>query len=399
MSAKKIPSAASRAALGALGVGLAGIGVVVAGAAHLARKVVTPERDVAFPVSVLRFEELHGEKRVWLSGEYSDLPGMYTLQYLSPGATDLGLVQLGDVRERRRGAVSRPLKSEPAVPLDVGTVGRITGWWYFDVTDLKFRTDSVEIETDLGPASGTLVRPWRPRKKRWAIHVHGRGADPRETLRGIAPLARAGITNLIIRYRNDEGAPSAHRGRYDLGVAESRDVIAAVRYARDHGAERVTLVGWSMGATACLLAAEEEELRDVLDGLILDSPAIDWPELLEYQARRSGSPSLLTELGVSMLERGVVAGGDGRGIPIRDLSPQRFAANLTVPVLIHASDGDTFVPAAGAKLLAALRPDLVQLRLQTTGEHVRLWNVDPEPWERATHAFARALARPPWRGR
>jgi len=214
----------------------------------------------------------------------------------------------------------------------------------------------------------------------------------------VAPLARAGITSLVISYRNDPGAPRGMNGRYGNGVAETRDVDAAIAEALRRGAERVTLFGWSMGGTACLLSATEGPHRDVVDGLILDSPAVDWASLLRHQAAGYAAPRGVADLGIRMLGRGLVRGGEPGGIDFARLTPDAFARKLTVPVLVHASRGDRYVPCEGAERLAEARPDLVQLRLQDRGGHVRLWNVDPDAWEGATEQFARALPRPPWRG-
>ncbi|WP_244303365.1 alpha/beta hydrolase family protein [Leucobacter coleopterorum] len=221
---------------------------------------------------------------------------------------------------------------------------------------------------------------------------------PEETLRGVAPLARAGITSLVISYRNDPGAPAGENGRYGIGIAESRDVDAAIAEALRRGAARVTLFGWSMGGTACLVAATSGEYSAVIDGLILDSPAVDWTTLLRYHASLFFAPKAIADIGIRLLDSGVVRGGEPEGIAFAKLTPDSFARHLTVPVLIHASLGDTFVPCESSQRLANARPDLVQLRLQNEGEHVKLWNVDAEPWERVTEQFARSLPRPPWRG-
>ncbi|MFT4231377.1 MAG: alpha/beta fold hydrolase, partial [Leucobacter sp.] len=256
----------------------------------------------------------------------------------------------------------------------------------------------ISYATELGEADAWVVHPRRARKRRWAVHVHGRGALPEETLRGVAPLARAGITSLVISYRNDPGAPAGEHGRYGIGIAESRDVDAAIAEAVRRGAERVTLFGWSMGGTACLVAATRGAHRGLVDGLILDSPAVDWRALLRYHAARRSAPRFVADIGIALLGRGAVRAGEPGGLAVGDLNAAAFAGALQVPVLIHASEGDTFVPCSGAQQLAEARPELVQLRLQRVGEHVKLWNTDPEAWERATERFARALPHPPWRG-
>lgn len=86
--------------------------------------------------------------------------------------------------------------------------------------------------------------------------------------RGIARGHRV----LAIDFRakgGSDGAPGAGLGRYD------RDVVAAVRWARGHGAKRVVLVGASMGGTAVLSAAGSVPVDAVVS---LSGPS-EWPDL------------------------------------------------------------------------------------------------------------------------
>ena len=381
-----------------------GAGAAVLGGIALARRAVTPEESPEEGVLVHSIERLDGQGEtgeaggslaVRLVGEGAELPGQYSLLF-DHGA---GHARVGEVIRGRSGPGElRKLVSVDRGKLLPGTRGRLTGWWYATPEELGLRTERITYETELGPAEAWLVRPKRARKRRWAVHVHGRGALPEETLRGVAPLARAGITSLVISYRNDPHAPSGAHGRYGIGLAERRDVDAAIGEALSRGAERITLFGWSMGGTASLLSATVGEHRDALDGLILDSPAIDWVTLLRYHAAGAHAPRLLADIGIGLLTRGMVKGGESGGISFDSLDAEFFARNLRVPALIHASRGDTYVPCGGAERLAQLAPDLVQLRLQESGEHVRLWNVDPVPWEARTERFVRDLPRPGWRG-
>lgn len=393
-AARAIGIGAAAAALG-----IAAAGAVAAGAAvSLARRVVTPALVPDEPVVLERLQREGDGAIAWIRGDDADLPGRYSLLF---DGTD-GHARLGPVLTTsgsgRHGVFARRVVAVDRGSLRAGVRGRLTGWWYTDPGELGLRSERIEYETELGAADAWLVHPQRSRKRRWAIHVHGRGALPAEAIRGVAPLAEAGATSLVISYRNDPGAPAGAHGRYGNGVAEARDVDAAIAEAVRRGAERVTLFGWSMGGTAAMIAATRGAHADLVDGVILDSPGLDWSELLRHQANHMRVPHPITDAGIALLGRGIVRAGVSGGIPFDELSPERFARDLRVPVLIHASDADTFVPSAAAHRLAAARPELVQLRLTPDAEHVRLWNADPEGWERETARFARALPQPAWRG-
>lgn len=377
-------------------------GLVAAGGATFARQAATPSTRPETPVSVTQVTRAAGDVHVWLRGDDVDSPGKYSLLW------EGGHARLGEVMGRTGGHVARRVISVDRGQLREGLRCRIAGWWYpspealaLDNVDVR-APEQVELQLEGGPAPAWVFRPARRRlfgdRHRWAIHVHGRGALPVETLRGVPPLARAGVTSMVVSYRNDPGAPNGAEGRYGFGLSEARDVDAAIAYALEQGASRITLVGWSMGGTACLAAATRGAYRNSIDGLILDSPAVDWPSLLAHQAKLHRAPGVLAKLGMAMLERGVVAADAPEGLDFSRATPEEFASALRVPTLIHASEGDTFVPPSGAKRLAELVPQFVQLRLVKTGGHVKLWNVDPESWEGATEVFTRALPRPAWRG-
>src|SRR5690606_30900234 len=98
----------------------------------------------------------------------------------------------------------------------------------------------------------------------------------------------AGCTTLVVSYRNDPGAPKAPDGRYHLGDREWYDVEAAIAYAQQHGARRITLVGWSMGGGIVLQTLRRSPLAGVVDRVVLDSPAIEWRAVIRrlLDARR-----------------------------------------------------------------------------------------------------------------
>lgn len=387
-----------RAWVTAAALGVTAIGTVAGIAAALgvayARLVVTPARRQAEPVVVTEIERDGDELVVWLRGPDANLPGQYSLLFDG----DEGHARVGRLRASRGSEVARNVLTVDRGQLREGVPARITGWWYTNPEELGYRTERIAYPTELGDAEAWIIRPRWNRKRRWSIHVHGRGARPEETLRGVAPLLRAGITCMVIAYRNDAGAPASESGRYGIGVSEARDVDAAIAEAVRRGAERVTLFGWSMGGTACLLAATRGRFTRLIDGLLLDSPAVDWRSLLVHQAHLNRLPAPIADFSIDLLASGRVRSGDVAGLPMNRLAPEAFAEDLAVPVLIHASEEDGFVPCAGSQELARLRPDLVDLRLADTGGHVKIWNVDPEPWEAAVQQFAATLPAPPWRG-
>ncbi|MFF8817863.1 alpha/beta hydrolase family protein [Leucobacter sp. NPDC015123] len=397
----------SIALAGAATIGLAGgvVGTAAGLAAYLGRRSVVVDRGLERPVTV-RTVLTGDEPRVWIRGEGAGARGQHSLLFDAPGtvpgegigAAPTGHARLGPVLARNGADVLRPVVAVDNGALVAGCTGRMVGWWYTDPAEPGYRVEPIRYDTELGPMDAWIVHPRRPRKKRWAVHVHGRGASPAETFRGIEPFARAGITSLIVTYRNDLGQPAGLNGRYGMGLSESRDVDAAIAEARSRGAERVTLMGWSMGGTASLVSVANGSHRAVIDGLVLESPGADWAGILRDKASEAGLPGWIATAGMMLLACGTVSSGEEDGIDFAALAPEELARSLDVPTLILASPDDRFVPWHGARAIADARPDLVELVSIPGAGHVRLWNVDPERWEGTVLRFVAGLPKPGWRG-
>ena len=135
----------------------------------------------------------------------------------------------------------------------------------------------------------------------WAILVHGRGATREECLRGVPVLHRMGITSLVPSYRNDRDAPGAMAGRYHFGGTEWRDIEATVLWAVNHGAQRIVLMGWSMGGAIVLQVVARSWLASRVEAVVLDAPVVDWGDVLDYTARVNKLPRPVGRLGQGMV--------------------------------------------------------------------------------------------------
>jgi len=251
---------------------------------------------------------------------------------------------------------------------------------------LDFR--DVEVPTELGampawylPAAGD---PQRDRGRSWVVFVHGHDSNRQESLRYLPALHRLGLPVLVVTYRNDVGAPSAPDGVDHLGDTEWRDVVAALTWARQSGARDVVLAGWSMGGAVSLQAWDRGGVRGFVRGLVLDSPVVDWRDVLTFQGSERGLPTPVTGLALQVMQRRT-------GIDLGRLDWVSRAPELTAPMLVFASDDDTYVPDGPAKRLAAVRPDLVTLVNVPGADHTRSWNVDPIAYEDRLSRWLTAL--------
>ncbi|MFB7599541.1 alpha/beta hydrolase [Streptomyces sp. NPDC056160] len=239
----------------------------------------------------------------------------------------------------------------------------------------------IDVPGELGPLPAWFVPGVR---ETWVITVHGLGATREHPLNIMKFLHRRHFPVLDVTYRGDLGAPRPPDGLNHLGETEWRDLDAAIRYAVDHGAQRVVLHGWSIGATMALRAALHSELRDRVSGLIMDSPVLDWEATLRALARARHTPGPLLPLAVRAAQ--------GRtGLYADRLADTTDPARLTAPTLIFHGPGDEVAPWRFSRRLAERRPNLIALHTVREAPHGAMWNADPKGYEEALRRFLTPL--------
>ena len=236
------------------------------------------------------------------------------------------------------------------------------------------------IDARIGPLAAWLIPG---RDSTWAIFVHGRGATRAELLRMLPAYRELALPCLLITYRNDRGAPRVDGGGYRLGSTEWHDVDDAVRFATEHGARDVVLVGCSMGGGIVAQFLRKSTLRHDARAAVLDAPALDWDAALALSARQRHVPQWLASLGkfVTWLRT---------GIRWDDLVEVRHAAEFQTPMLIVHGERDDAVPIDVSRRFAAARPDLVTFVPFPDAGHVESSNFDGDRYERVVADWLRA---------
>jgi hypothetical protein len=312
---------------------------------------------------------------VTLAGADADQRGVFGLQW--PG----GYARVGPDVTVIDGRAVRDLTPYPRTPA-VGAKVRMD--YYAMPADLAafstvggFSATEIHYDGPLGRYPATYVdSPGR----RWMIHVHGRGGS-REAGYRVAPVIHGlGHPQLFVTYRNDIDAPAD--GRYGLGWTESEDLSAAIGYARERGAEDFVLVGYSMGGSIIGNYLRTHGSGGVV-GVIYDSPALSWPDILASQAKNRGLPGFGATVAAATVRLRT-------GINVWAMDQVAHADRLDVPVLLIHGDQDADVPVTSSDSFAAARPDLVTY-LRTDAEHCRSWNVNPARYEAAVTVFLSSL--------
>lgn len=361
---------------------IAAVGIAI----RAARSVVTPPGERPEEVVLHAVDRASGTVTVSLTDETA-LPGRYSLWF----DRGRGHARVGTIVARGAGTVTRRLESVQRGDITTAVRGRWGAWYYLTPADLELPHENVTVETELGPAPAWLVE--RADSRDWVIQVHGRGVTRAEGLRAVPVAWGAGWSSLLISYRNDGDAPRSADGRYGLGDDEWRDVAAAIRFARARGAERIVLMGWSMGGATVLQTVLRAPEAAALDGVVLESAAVDWRAILARQAERRHLPEVVQRLAIRLLSdpRGVRLTGRGAPIDLDRLNAVTRAADLGVPLLALHSDADPDVPIEPVLRLVAATPGNVRLERFADAGHTRLWNLDPRRFERAISGFLRGL--------
>ncbi|WP_421083928.1 alpha/beta hydrolase family protein [Rothia nasimurium] len=389
--------AGATAAAAGLVTGLGSAGL----ATYFARKILIPPKAPTEDVQVLSLgystTDVQGQTPTTIRLEATEktlAKGTYGF-YFSGGA---GFAVLGDVLSYSPDdkSVVRPIESIERGDITGIKRGRISGVVATDPGMAGYRYRDIELNLPVGPAPAWLVHPeaslateepahqdgtGAAPSTTWAIMVHGMGATRAETLRALETTQALGLTSLHMSYRNDREAPSSEDGRYGLGFTEWHDVDVAIDYALAHGAQDVVLFGWSMGGAISLQTVDQARNRHAIKALVLDGPAIDWIELIQYHTHINKLPLTIGQLGLKIMSHPALTAVTGLKEPIKfdRLSWPTRANDLTCPTLIIHSVDDLYVPYQPSEALARLSPhvDFVPFH---GAPHTREWNVDPELW-------------------
>jgi fermentation-respiration switch protein FrsA (DUF1100 family) len=131
-----------------------------------------------------------------------------------------------------------------------------------------------------------------------------------------------------------------------------------------------------MGAAVSLQFADRSSLRTAVRALVLDSPVLDWRDVLAHQGRLRGLPDPVTYLAEWFIGLRL-----GTGLDRFDWVSR--AAELHRPMFVVHSDADTEVPDGPSRALARSRPDLVTYLDIPAADHTGGWNVDPQRYRTA----------------
>lgn len=368
--------------MGVIGVAAGAATLTVIAAATAAGVVVAKKAIHPRPKRTVTVVEVDSDSITVPSDEQTRCPGEYRV-YFHDGQRS---ILVGDVLSDDGRHVRREILGEPAI-VPASEDNLVWSGYLLDTpASVSSSFEEVAISAD-----GVTRKAWYfpvDGATTCAIHVHGIHSGRQAILRAVPDTLSAGMSSLVIGYRGDiedgRGLPAT------FGTDEWHDLDAAMRYAVDHGAERLVLVGWSMGATIALHAAARSNLRSQIDAMILICPALDWFAALRAGASKAGFPGFLGSLGALTLTIPGLARlpGLGKAIPMRWMRPTPPAG---LPILLIHSSGDRDVPLEVSKRFAATPGAAATLVEIAPCPHGMELNRQPELFHRSVENFLRRL--------
>ena len=244
--------------------------------------------------------------------------------------------------------------------------------------NLDLNYHDVSFESELGTLTGWHIPE---DTNHWIIGIHGHRSYRTETMRFVPTFQKCGLNVLLSDYRNYENAPIDKGGYHMFGLTEWPDLESAVNFCKANGAEKIFLMGHSMGGAILMKYLLESPTASIISGAILESPALDLNKIIEMKAAEIPLLPRGAEYPVKKLVSRMV------GLRWEDLNYLKRTEELSTPMLLIHSQADETVPVSLSDQLATQRPDIVTYLRLENALHAAAWNTDKEVVESSIGTF------------
>jgi alpha-beta hydrolase superfamily lysophospholipase len=225
----------------------------------------------------------------------------------------------------------------------------------------------------------------------FVIGVHGQNGTRKDLLRVVDIVHQMGFPALAVTYRNDPGVARDPSGYLRYGQTEWRDLEAAVLWSESQGAQRVVLVGQSMGGAVVAAFLVHSRLAPQVASVVLDAPMLDLHATVQYRASRQHIP-IIRRAPAPLIWTAERIASACFGVDWSATSYVNETAWLKVPALVTHGDDDTRVPMAISTRLKELKPELVRFARFPGAGHVESWNIDRARYTALVESFLAPVA-------
>ncbi|MDX2236201.1 MAG: alpha/beta fold hydrolase [Hyphomonadaceae bacterium] len=251
-------------------------------------------------------------------------------------------------------------------------------------------------EVAFAAAPGARLRGWlvparKDAKDLIVVAMHGRGGDRHTALPHARLWREAGAAALLIDLRGAGESDGQGLGN-GLAMREAEDALAAAEAARAFGYRRVVVAGWSLGASAAILAAARDRK---IDGLMVECALKSFPDYGAdiVQARFGGlAPrAIAAPLGTAIVALGRWRAGVGPLTAPVDVIEQIAPR----PILILHGARDAVTPPYHGWELARAAGETARLVTLPNAAHCDGLRADEAAYRAAVLDFLGAIAAAP----
>lgn len=301
------------------------------------------------------------------------------------------LVVAGPAERRADGSQVRPVLDIVGDRPKKGDAYGLTRDVWLSPDQLGWKTKDIKLETlDGQEFPAWLVEGKDPRK--WAVLTHGKGAARSEMLRMGRSLREDGYNLLFITYLGDAGAPEYPGGMVTYGREEWPQVEAAVQYASDEGGQTIVLGGASHGGAVTLGFLERSSLAGRISGVILDSPASSFRDVIDEAAEFRSLPVGDLPIPESLEDAAIALVAFRYDVDFSAVDYSGKEGLIDVPILTLQGADDKTVPlAVNDRLMRQGAGRDGEYVVVTGADHVLSWNVDQEKYEAAIEKFLKEI--------
>jgi uncharacterized protein len=217
-----------------------------------------------------------------------------------------------------------------------------------DPTDLELEAQEVTFTLSDGSRTPGWVIEGGDAQGPAVVIVHGFGDSRYGSLKR-APLIQRYAKKVVVFDLPGQGESESKRA-YG-GLREPDDVLAVLEQLEKRDAERIVLLGSSMGAGIAIVAAgkAQDDVRDEIVGVIAEGPYRLWDEPLHNVFRRHRYPRWpiipLAGLWLRLTAEG-----------FKHFDRAQHAAQLGCPLLVLHGSQDRLCPITSARMIAEAAP-------------------------------------------
>ena len=226
-------------------------------------------------------------------------------------------------------------------------------------SDLELVYEDITIYTEDNVRLSAWFIPSEDAGKKAIVVCHGYPADKGDVL-SLANFLHKEFNLLFFDFR----AMGKSGGRVTtIGWRERKDFLAAVRYLKSRGMEKIGALGFSMGGAVIIMANSPD-----VDAIVSESAYADLESMAHLMYRNFGIFRYPFIWSTRLWSRLFL------GIDLLSIAPKNYIKDIKVPVFLVHSERDSQIPVEQAYVLKRANPK-AELWVISEADHGGVWGL------------------------